>query len=136
MSNRCSNCNKFVGIELADVETGNLSADLNDELNVVVSGELELNLNCTECGTTLSQVTANVEEDAPFTHEKADDHVLDNVEFTAESTDRYDGKPGAPMRYRRHFYGAEVTASFTCSCGATAGHPFSVEEQAGAFEEC
>jgi hypothetical protein len=135
---RCPDCNKFVSYEQAEPEL-DLSVDLEEDENGVpgdatVSGSVRLVLNCGECGTEMAEANPDVEASVSLEHGEAAEHDVDIEGESAEANDRYDGKPGTPSRYRRHFYGADITGTIKCSCGAVAELECSVEEQAGGFE--
>jgi hypothetical protein len=120
---RCPDCNKFVPYEQGDVEL-----DVNAELvmeeekpvGAVVSGNVRLILTCGECGTEMAEANPDFDVDVPLEHTDAKDHEVEVVDEDASNTDRYDGKPNTPSRYRRHYWGAEVSGKVKCSCGAEA----------------
>jgi DNA-directed RNA polymerase subunit RPC12/RpoP len=68
------------------------------------------------------------------------DEMIEFLESNAEPYDRYEDKtPSGKViknpRYQKHFYGANITASFNCKvCGSQFEIEFKVEEQASAFE--
>jgi hypothetical protein len=135
---RCPDCNKFVPFEQAEPEI-DLSVDLAQEENgspgeATVSGTCRLLLNCGECGTEMAEANPDVEIEVALEHKDAADHEVELLSEFAESNDRYDGKPGTPSRYRRHFYGADISGKVKCSCGAEAEFSGTVEEQAGGFD--
>jgi len=138
---RCPDCNKFVGNELADPELNDVQADIAiDEKtkqpgDVNVVGNVRLVLNCDQCGTELADADVEFDIDVQLEHKEHEDHEVEVVDEAAEGTDRYDGKPGTPSRYRRHFWGAEITGKLVCSCGAEAEFSAMAEEQAGAFNQ-
>jgi hypothetical protein len=135
---RCPDCNKFVSFEQADPEV-ELEVELAKEedgkpAEVNVTGTVRLVLNCGECSTEMAEANPDFEIEVPLTHQEADEHEVELVEEFAEPSDRYDGKPGTPSRYRRHFYGADISGKVRCSCGAEAEFNGTAEEQAGAFD--
>lgn len=119
---RCPDCNLFVGVELADPE---MSLDVSDG---EVTGEVRLVLCCAECGTELSETSADVQME--FEHPENEKHSVGIHEENAEPQDYYEGKG----RGARHFYAAEVSVALECSCGWKAGVTVTVSEQASFFE--
>lgn len=141
MANRCPDCSKFVGLEQGDSEVM-LNVDVLASAEDMIEGEVRLVLNCADCGTEMAEATASFEAAInPLDKEKKEkphkwkaDCSVDVSEDGAEASDRYDGKPGTPMRYQRHYYGADVTLALECSCGWKGTASGLAEEQAGAFE--
>ena len=132
---RCSNCNKFVSNELADPELNGLEVSLDDEKNAEVTGDVRLTLTCSDCSTELAEATVDVSTTVTLIHENdAKDHEVELESENAEGTDWYDGK-GRPARYQRHYYGAMVTGTVTCSCGASSTFEVQVGEQASGFDQ-
>lgn len=129
---RCPDCQKFVGNEQAEPE---LTLDVDDNGNV--TGDVRLVLQCADCGTELAESNQSVDIEVGFEHaEGCTGAALSISEESAENQDRYDGKPGTPPRYRRHYYGAEITGKVTCAgCSAEASFTDTVEEQAGGFDQ-
>jgi len=135
---RCPDCNKFVGNEQGDPEL-DLQVDLDrDEKGqpgaAQISGNVRLILLCADCNTELAESQRDIETEVSMEHKEAESHDATLEDEAAESTDRFDGKPGTPARYRRHYYGAEISGKVSCSCGATAEFSAVVEEQAGGFD--
>jgi DNA-directed RNA polymerase subunit N (RpoN/RPB10) len=147
---RCNQCNKFVSYDEPQVEEQN--CDVND---MTVEGEVSVTLCCADCGTEMSQAYLEFSEDFEHecegepTEEWLKDHEADDdPEFSLESsdnwspTDRYEdkdrhGKPIKNMRYQKHYYGAEGTATVKClKCGKEFEVNIQVEEQASGFEDC
>lgn len=125
---RCPDCNKFVGIEMAEPEL-NLEVD-NDGS---ITGDVRLVQTCAECGTELAEANLEVGGEVEIEHDagckKESGLELDNEE--AENDDRFEGKG----RYARHFYVANIQAMAKCAdCGMELEFNTSVEEQASSFE--
>ena len=139
MANRCPDCNKFVGLEQGDLEV-TVNEDTLLSAEDVIEGEVRLVLNCADCGIDMAETTQQFEAkiDPPSDEEKPHEWKkgcsVEVSEDGAEPSDRYDGKPGTPMRYQRHYYGADVTLALECSCGWKGTASALAEEQAGAFE--
>lgn len=137
---RCPDCNKFVGNEQAEPEI-NLDASLqgvgSDPGDANVTGDVRLVLQCADCNTELAESNQSLDIDVSLTHEAdfTGEHEVSVSEESADNTDRYDGKPNTPSRYRRHYYGAEIKGKVTCTCGAEGEFSDTVEEQAGAFDQ-
>jgi hypothetical protein len=130
---RCPDCNKFVSFEEEDPE---VNLDVDEE--GTVTGDVTINNNCGECGTALRTANFDVENDVAVeafaahvraAKEKAKkkakegekpeeiEHTLEVENNGSERTQRQDGKPGTPSRYRRTFYGFSVAFEVKCSCG-------------------
>lgn len=137
---RCPDCNKFVGNELGDPELNldNVTLDYDEKektfLPAVITGDLRLVLTCSECSNELAEANPSIEIEVELQHQESDKHEVEVKDEEASGTDRYDGKPNTPSRYRRHYYGAEVSGTVVCSCGAKASFSQTVEEQAGSFD--
>ena len=124
---RCPDCNKFVGIEMADSEL-NLEIGSDNE----VTGDVRLVQTCAECGTELAEANLDISESIDFEHkEDGCDGELTLEDENAENDDRFEGKG----RYAKHFYVANVSATIRCEkCGAELEFITSVEEQASFFD--
>ena len=125
---RCPDCNKFVGIEMAEPE---LNLEVDDDGSI--TGEVRLVQTCSECGTELAEANLTVEGEVEFVHnsdcKKESSLELDNEE--AENDDRFEGKG----RYAKHFYVANIHAVVRCpDCEIEQEFDTSVEEQASSFE--
>jgi hypothetical protein len=137
---RCPNCNKFVGQELKDPEADSLEANLSlddkgkPEEEVEVTGNVRLVLTCADCSNELAETNQDLSIMVKLAHQEADTHEVEIEDEEISGIDRYDGE-GRPMRYRRHYYGAEVGGKVVCSCGAEATFSDTVEEQASGFEQ-
>lgn len=143
MGNRCPDCNKFVGLEAAEPEPDQVeiqsASPVNQETgeqSIEVGGQVRLVLNCSDCGTEMAEANPDVEADFEFVH--ANPGCGGEVEIgdiDSMETDDY-RPPGRPMRYQKHYYGADLTINLNCpECGAEATVHASVEEQAGFFDE-
>lgn len=126
---RCTDCTKFVGSELV-VEAED--ADVSEEQEeLVVSGEVRLVLQCSECSGELAESQQEYRETVGFGHkvEGCDGEV--EIESTeATEMDRFDGKG----RGAKHYYGADIVVVLGCNkCGQMVECYFKVEEQASCF---
>lgn len=131
---RCPDCNKFVGNEQADPEL-NLEVSLNEDKSATVTGDVRMVLTCADCSTELAEANSDVEVELEHIDiAEGTEHDVEIESESAESTDRYDGKPNTPSRYRRHYYGASISGTVKCTCGATADFITEAEEQAGGFD--
>jgi hypothetical protein len=135
----CPSCNKFASIEQGDADL-NLEVDEVDEKHGRVIGDVRLVLTSGCCGDDIAETTLEVPENADleFEHPVGSDDGKHDVTIEDESydpTDRFDGKPGTPMRYRRHYYGAQVTLTLKCKCGWSKEVSFLVEEAASGFDD-
>lgn len=137
---RCPDCNKFVGYEQAEPEL-DLSVELDKAEDGTpegadVTGSVRMVLNCAECGSELAEASLDINDcNVALEHKEAESHDVEVVDESADANDRYDGKPGTPSRYRRHYYGADISGTVQCSCGAKAEFTTTVEEQASGFEQ-
>ena len=129
---RCPNCNRFVGIEMADPEWS-VEPEAADGS---ISGEARLVQTCAECGTALAEANLTVEADYELEHKdgcklsKDEDAEL-KMDYETENNDRMEGKG----RGAKHFYGADISLKITCpECSATVTVETSVEEQSSCFE--
>ncbi len=62
MGNRCNDCNKFVGLETADLEVNSLEAELSAGA-IRVTASLHAPRNCAECSTELKYLDLELEEE-------------------------------------------------------------------------
>lgn len=133
MAYRCSQCNRFTSVELLEPD---VDVDVDEEGIVTVSAELEL--ACQNCGDVVATCSTDESEAAdlrcPESCENPVYSIVDS-ETTVEASDRFDGKPGTPSRYRRHFYQAIVSVVVECACGEKSD-PVEIvlEAQASSFE--
>jgi hypothetical protein len=104
------------------------------EDTVEVTGSVRLVLTCQECSEELAETTQDISIDVKLAHKEAEEHEVEIQDENASGVDRYDGQ-GRPSRYRRHFYGAEISGKVVCSCGAEAEFNETVEEQASGFDQ-
>ena len=145
MGNRCSDCNKFVGLEQGEPEVQDLEIDETGE----VTGQVRVILTCADCGSEIKEAYIDLDE-TPSS--ELEDHIADHAEagedaesleveeVSIEETDRMqttdrNGKQIKNWRYMRHFYGFELQVKITCSCGAEFEASICGEEQASAFED-
>lgn len=146
----CSSCNKFASV---DVECDEATVEGEPD-GLDVSVELRLVSQC--CSDTVAEATAegslsiDIEhgtKECEAVHEEGKECDCDLtcdeewlIEGEPEPTDWYyaparkDGKP-TPMRYQKHFYGADVTVTVSCTaCGVSESDIVQVGEQASSFE--
>jgi len=146
--NRCPDCNKFVSLEMADVDEPDLVIDQGDitqggelEYNFSISGELTIALNCGVCGCELATTEVIVEYEGVLTHldscgalnQEGNPHndPLGVDVITAEAADRTIGKG----RYPTHEYGVIITALVSCEeCGAETNVEMEEYVAASSFE--
>lgn len=105
---RCPDCNKFVSQEAGDPEVDDLSYS-----NGTITGQVHITQNCAECGTLLKEAYLDIEIDSRFC--TGDDHEV-SLDESVSDTERSEGSG----RYRKQFYGADLTVKLTCSCGKSA----------------
>ena len=128
---RCPSCNRFVSVEMGEPD-----AEIYVESGIV-EGSVRLVLLCADCGEELSEANAELSES--FDHECDGEYEIG--EFEAEAMDRFQdkdrhGKPIKNSRYKRHYYGADVTVTVKClTCGEEFVVTSNVEQQASSFEE-
>ena len=137
---RCASCNRFVSF---DAETEPEVDSLEIDEAGIVTGSVRIVNNCAECGEELKEATFDLEIslekecEEHVNDEGEDKHSLSVEAGDTERTERSDGRPGAPARYRKQFYGARVTVSVTCECddSFTATGEWADETQASGMEE-
>ena len=133
MGRRCPSCNKFPPVEQGDPEL-NLNDPRGDEKGGTVEGECRLVLTSGCCGDEIAESAQSFEIE--FDHPVTDKHEVCVDGESADPTDRFDGKEGTPFRYRRHYYGAEISLNLKCSCGWEGTVNTTVEEMASCFDDC
>jgi len=132
---KCPSCNKFASIEQGEPEL-NIDLEEADENKGRVTGDVRLVLNSACCGDEIAESTQDVE--AEFDHPISSDdgkHEVTIESESADATDRFDGKEGTPMRFRRHYYGADITVDLKCRCGWTGQVTMKAEEVASGFDD-
>ena len=143
MGNRCEACGKFVSLEQEEPEVNSVEIESAGEIEdgaqeLEINADVRLALNCGECGGEMKEANLDATETVQFTHADDCDAELDDLEIEedgAEATDDYRPQ-GRPMRYQKHYYGADVNVRVKCNkCEAEDTFTVKVEEQAGAFEE-
>ncbi len=125
---RCPDCNKFVGVEMADPEL-----ELEVDSDGLVTGTVRLVRTCADCNSELAEANVDIEVQAELVHAEGckQEAGLEIEDEEAESDDRYEGKG----RGQKHFYVANITGKVKCEdCAAVAEFETSVEVQASAFE--
>ena len=116
---RCPDCNKFVSFDAENEPEINDEA-IDEEGNVTAS--VRIVNNCADCGTELKEANFDLEVDltvACAEHVNAEGEDTHDLTVEIESngrTERSDGKPGTPARYRRTYYGAECSVKVSCTC--------------------
>ncbi len=131
---RCSSCNLLCSVELAEPETDDLSLDGD-----TITGSIRLLLESACCGEEVADseedVEISIDHDCPENANGKKELDFELTECSAAATDRFDGDAKAKMRYRRHFYGADITATIHCNhCGGDEEVSGMVECQASGFE--
>jgi hypothetical protein len=130
---RCSSCNKFVSFDEQDPEVNDLEVDESGHVTVSV----RIVNACADCGQELTEFTFELEGDVELEKPEGDhEHELEVEEVSCERTQRQDGKAGTPSRYRRNFYGAELVAQVTCSCGFEHEVTLQDDVQGSGMDEC
>lgn len=109
---RCPDCSKFVGLEMAEPEV--------NDLEVSEDGTVTMNVrivrNCAECGTELKSADLELECQVDVGEHGSDDegkhkgHELTVEETSVEMIEEGGG------RYKKSYYGAEVSFRVTCAC--------------------
>lgn len=142
---RCEGCGKMCSVE---VEAQN-GAELDVADTGILSVSVDLVLNSACCGYEVATATAEGDEVFEFEHTAPEgagddwdcDGELTAEEVSTEATDWYEGKNAKtgkayPMRYQKHYYGADVNVLVECSgCGASQEVSTTVGEQASGFED-
>lgn len=142
---RCPDCERFVSYG-GDYEPEIESEDISDG---ELTGSVRVVLDCAECSTELKELSmeyeAQIEHKCPDAEEAGDPaDGEDKFEIHSTSTsfterrqtkDRH-GKPITNPRYRRTYYGAEITTTINCTrCEEEFDVETTVEEMASSFEE-
>lgn len=128
---RCPDCNKFVGLEMQEPEVnGDPEVHVHEgDTTVGITLDVRLVRACDQCGTE-KEASFTLEADA----EVPADHFGEGHELSAtadvEGTERSDGKPGTPSRYRRSYYGVEATFEVRCSCQDAKADPLATADAA------
>lgn len=143
MSNRCPDCSKFVSLEIQEPEVSSLEIAEDGNINA----DVRVYLTCADCGTEMKEYTFNIDEipDEVFSHieehnEAGEEYSLEIEENGVDMVDEMQthdrhGNPIKNYRYQKHYYGFELTALVTCSCGEEIEVSFTDKEQASAFDE-
>jgi hypothetical protein len=131
---RCPDCNKFVSFDEPEIEAQEPDID-----GSTLTGQVRIVLKCSDCGNELKDAELDyeieIEHDCKKRKKKNPEYEVCG-EPDCSGTDRYDGKPGTPMRYRRHYYGAEVVGTVTCvHCKQEVAFFGDVEERAAGFND-
>lgn len=111
MGPRCSNCNKFVSLELDEPEFE--SEPAVDESGCV-SATVRLTRSCGECGEVLREATFDLEDadhESDVTDHQGNDHSLEaEVEDDLEAFEEDNG------RFKKRYFGVIVSVRVRCSC--------------------
>lgn len=142
---RCPDCNKFVSLELGEEPEAELEVS-----DGVVTGTVQIVRNCADCGTELKEATFDVEVTLPTLVEHAneiaaarearekehkDKEVAGETPSMDEDEDEHDMEVEVDEcqateegggRYKKSYYGVDVTFTAKCSCG---------KEEQGSFED-
>jgi len=141
--NLCPDCAKFVSLDLGEPEVDSLEIDNDGN----ITGDVRLVLNCANCSTELKEANLSFDEIPDNLSKHLDAHQEKEESVTLEIDEgesRMDDyfSPGVdkkgkriPMRFRKHYYTAEIGAVVTCSCGEKIDVEISVEEQASGFDD-
>lgn len=140
---RCPDCLKFVGQEMGDPEgepeLTDHRTDENPDNEVFIEGDIRLPIVCAECGTELKEGTFTMQEqleDDDLKNHRGEGHELSLSVDDTESTERTDGKPGTPSRYRKTYYGVYLSYTVTCECSNfSVSGDWSDDMQASSFDE-
>lgn len=140
---RCNDCNKFVSFDTESDPEIDLAVDNSGH----VTGTVRIVNTCQDCGSELKETTFDVDVDVDAGEEitkhrkKKGDHKELSVDTDSgsrtERTQNKDrnGKPIKSYRYMKHFYGAEMTITVTCTCGETFEASWADEIQASGMDE-
>lgn len=146
---RCPSCGRFVSYGesyepeiTADVSIREVSDGI---VYGEIAGEVRVVLDCADCGEELKEANIDLSGETEFEHEcplfdESENEISldgETAGFTSrmQEKDRH-GKPITNYRYKRTYYGADLTFDLSCSvCGESFTVEASVEEQASAFEE-
>jgi hypothetical protein len=104
---RCPDCSKFVGLDMADPEVGDLEVGEDG----TVTCEVRIVRTCAECGQELKEANFSLEAQVPVEGHEGEGHELSVEESSVEPIEEGGG------RYAKSYYGATVNATVTCSCG-------------------
>lgn len=135
--NRCSQCAKFVSLEIGEPEDQGLEVSVEKsaadyEHEVYLNGSVRLTLNCADCSTELAETTLEYEETWEIHHEgECEDPTM---ETHGPDTEVLEDSQGSG-RYTKHFYGVKVTLEVACgTCGVKLEVDSTQLEQASSFE--
>jgi hypothetical protein len=112
---RCPDCNKFVSLEMSEPEI-NEDLDSNDEGEI--TGSVRIVRTCAECGTELKEATlelkGDISEELPEKPTVAEGATAPTYEVTIE-VDGTEALEEGGGRYKKSFFGAEISFTATCS---------------------
>jgi hypothetical protein len=109
---RCPDCNKFVSLDLAEVEV----SDLEVSEDGTVTATARISRTCAECGQELKSAELELETQVDVGKHGADgegDH--EGHELSVEDTDT-DAIEEGGGRYKKSYFGVKVSFTVTCSC--------------------
>lgn len=151
---RCPDCMKFVPYDEPQVEVTDIEVDVDSRdggtVSATVRGSVRVVLPCQECGDELKDT--EMEFEASFTHKcQSPEGTEDGFEVEAEGEGNSRMDPSekevilknrgrkivsVPSRYRRTYYGADITVTATCAvCAETEVINISVDVSASSFNE-
>jgi hypothetical protein len=111
---RCPDCNKFVALQEEDPEVQSLEVDEEG----TVTAEVRIVNVCANCNTELTEYTFSVDDQIGLPEPDDDhEHDLEVEEVSSERTQPDHTPPGQkppPARYRKTYYGFELTVKVTC----------------------
>lgn len=108
MGNRCSDCNKFAGLETQDPEEQDATFD---EETGAIEASYRIVRNCADCGTEMKEATIELSDEVDVSEHQGEGH-----EVTAEFGDPTPVEEGGG-RYAKAYYGVSVDVTVECSCG-------------------
>jgi hypothetical protein len=132
---RCPDCNKFVGLEMADPEVESIEVSEDG----TVTATVHIVRNCAECGTELKSADLEMECEVDVSgHDGSEEeegeskgkveHELSVEETGIEAIEEGGG------RYQKSYFGAKVTFELSCSCDPSWHVQGEVEDKVAASE--
>lgn len=121
--NRCSQCSKFVSLELGEPQDEGLTINVEEGTEhgvhgITLNGTVRVTLNCAECGGELAETTLEFESDWQLEHLDGCEYDGDAcIEETSPELESAEDSTGHGM-YTKRFYGAAVSFEVSCNeCG-------------------
>lgn len=129
--NHCSNCAKFVSLELTDPEDQGFDIGTDE----MITGDVRMLLSCADCGSEMADATVSFEEDAELEHTAACQEEERELTLDGPELD-YDEEGGG--RFSKHLYMVKASMSVKCeTCGAERTLELTSEKVASSyFESC